>query len=267
MSKYSSVIGLDVHARSVTAYAVVIETGEVVKATFVGTNPAQEIAEWANNHLPGPWHAAYESGCTGFGLARGLKSLGIHCDVIAISTLAKSPKSRQSKTDAADAADIAYELLKPVRGYSCVWIPDEQTESVRALLRLRYRMADDVKAAKNAISSFLLLRGRCWNKRSPKTGKLKTTWGKEFRQWLASMAFDEVADQMTYDHLMRLLASVEAELASVQSDIDGLCKDPHWKPYVDALSAVKGISKSAALAVAAEIGDFSRFKTGRSLSC
>lgn len=41
---------------------------------------------------------------------------------------------------------------------------------------------------------------------------------------------------------------------------------PRWKPYVDAISLVKGVDWLAALLVAAEIGDFHRFRSGRDVS-
>ena len=120
MSKYSSVLGMDVHASSVSVCAIVADTGQIKEKTFRGTDVAAQIADWASKHLPGPFHAAYESGCTGFVLARKLLALGIHCDVIAVSTLAKSTRSKQRKNDRSDAANIAFELLKPVHSFSCV---------------------------------------------------------------------------------------------------------------------------------------------------
>lgn len=66
-------IGLDVHARSVAAAAFNPFTGEVVRRSF-GTD-ASEIAEWALG-FEDP-RACYESGPTGFHMARELRALGL----------------------------------------------------------------------------------------------------------------------------------------------------------------------------------------------
>ena len=67
-------IGLDVHARSVAAAAFNPFTGEVVHRDF-GTDAA-EIAEWALG-FEEP-RACYESGPTGFHMARELRALGLN---------------------------------------------------------------------------------------------------------------------------------------------------------------------------------------------
>ena len=66
MSNYVTAIGLDVHARSISACAFDPMTGEVVRARF-GYDPAS-VAEWALG-FESP-KAVYESGPTGFHLCR-----------------------------------------------------------------------------------------------------------------------------------------------------------------------------------------------------
>ena len=68
--------GLDVHARSTHVAAVEVRTGELRRARFAGgvTEPLAWLAG-----LPGPVHACYEAGPTGFGLYRLLRSMGVAC--------------------------------------------------------------------------------------------------------------------------------------------------------------------------------------------
>ena len=82
--EYRTSIGLDVHARSIRAAAFIPETGEVVERPFDCS--AAEIASWARK-LPQPARAVYESGPTGFHLARDLESLGVPCSVGAVSKM------------------------------------------------------------------------------------------------------------------------------------------------------------------------------------
>ena len=73
MFDYVTAIGLDVHARSISACAFDPMTGEVVRARF-GYDPAS-VAEWALG-FESP-KAVYESGPTGFHLCRALRALGV----------------------------------------------------------------------------------------------------------------------------------------------------------------------------------------------
>ena len=76
-------IGLDVHARSVSACAFDPFTGEVTQRVF-GTD-AGEIAEWVKG-FESP-KAVYESGPTGFALCNRLRELGVDCVVGAVSKM------------------------------------------------------------------------------------------------------------------------------------------------------------------------------------
>ncbi|MDD6399738.1 MAG: hypothetical protein PUF94_06590, partial [Collinsella sp.] len=91
-------IGLDVHARSVAAAAFNPFTGEVAHRDF-GTDAA-EIAEWALG-FEEP-RACYESGPTGFHMARELRALGLDCAVV-LASIYFSPVSLNRRTVRAKA--------------------------------------------------------------------------------------------------------------------------------------------------------------------
>ena len=117
MRNYTTYVGMDVHARSIQASGVDVETGEVFGRSFGNCPTAADVAGWLAT-LPQPVYCAYESGCTGFVLARGLRELGIACDVIAVSTLPRSTKDRKQKCDKLDARAIRREISNPDSGYS-----------------------------------------------------------------------------------------------------------------------------------------------------
>uniref|UniRef100_UPI003FF0E89F hypothetical protein n=1 Tax=Collinsella sp. TaxID=1965294 RepID=UPI003FF0E89F len=100
-------IGLDVHARSVAAAAFNPFTGEVVRRSF-GTD-ASEIAEWALG-FEDP-RACYESGPTGFHMARELRALGLDCAVAAVSKMQRPAADARRKNDRRDAEFIARMLV------------------------------------------------------------------------------------------------------------------------------------------------------------
>ena len=96
-------IGLDVHARSVSACAFDPFTGEVTQRAF-GTD-AGEIAEWVRG-FESP-KAVYESGPTGFALCNRLRELGVDCVVGAVSKMQRPAADRRRKNDRRDAAFLA----------------------------------------------------------------------------------------------------------------------------------------------------------------
>ena len=66
-------VGLDVHARSVVAHAMDVQTGESFKARLC-PDPV-DVTAWIQA-LPGPAAVIYEAGPTGYGLARTLQASG-----------------------------------------------------------------------------------------------------------------------------------------------------------------------------------------------
>ena len=265
MLKYTTYVGMDVHARSIQASAIDVTTGEVFTCSFGNCPQAADVAEWLKT-LPQPVYCAYESGCTGFVLARGLRMLGYDCDVIAVSTLPKSSKDKKQKCDKLDARAIRREIANPDSGYSVVWIPDEKTEAERDLVRCYRVAADVVKQAKQRMEMFLLRHGYVWNERT-KSGNLKKTWTRAYKQWLDSIGFDEPSAEKAFASYRRQVHDACQEFRELKRLIRELASQPEHKPYVDALTCLKGVEVENAVLARVEIGDFSRFKSGRKISC
>lgn len=87
-------IGLDVHARSITGAAFDASTGEMTVRKFAAA--PGEVASWILS-FESP-KAVYESGVTGFHLARELRSLGVDCIVGAVSKMQSTPTSARRTT-------------------------------------------------------------------------------------------------------------------------------------------------------------------------
>ncbi|MCB5291414.1 hypothetical protein [Arthrobacter sp. SO3] len=95
-------IGLDVHAVNVVGHALNPDTGEISTHTMAA-DPAM-VLEWIRRFEP-PVKVVYESGPTGFVLARYLRAVGISCVVAASSKLLRAPGDR-IKTDRRDVNAI-----------------------------------------------------------------------------------------------------------------------------------------------------------------
>ena len=265
MSKYSTYVGLDVHARSVTCQALNVRTGETKTKAFNDCPNADVIASWLST-LEGPVYCAYESGCTAYTLCRELRELGFECDIIAISTLPRSTRDRQQKCDKLDAKAILREIANPMSDYSTVWVPDSETEAARDLARLCDDAANATKRAKQQLQAFLLRHGYVWNEKT-KAGSRKKTWGKDHARWLDSISFEDAAAQAAYDAYRLHVRQAQEFEKECRELVARESQKPRWKPYVDAIMRLKGLDVANAFLAAAEFGDFDRFASGDQVSC
>jgi transposase len=264
-SEYASYIAIDQHARSVTMRGLDLTTGETRTRQLTDCPKAEQIVEWALSWASEPVRFAYESGPCGHHLTREIRALGHDCDMIAVSSIAKSSEDRCIKDDKRDARRLLGEISAPDPTVKAVWMPDEGCEAARDLVRA---YADAVSAARRAklqLAGFLLRHGHVWNERT-RSGNLKKTWTRDYIAWLDTISFAEKADRLTFI-CYRRFASEDIRRAG---ELAGFCKDmaasPRYRPYVDALCRLKGIDTISALTFVATIGDFSRFKNGRSVS-
>jgi transposase len=264
-STHASVIALDTHARTITAKGINLATGETKKKRFNDCPTPADIAAWITSSFPGPWRCAYESGCTGFYLCRELIGLGINCDVVAVSTVARSVQDKQNKNDRMDARRLLAELLNPVSGLSVVWLPDTECEGVRDLLRCYQDASLALRRARQQTTALLLRHGYVFNEKTP-TGKAKKNWGAAFMKWLNTVDLGSPYANAALAHYRLTVAEYGALVERLKSHIDAIATEARWKPCADALCLIGGIDTYSALVYAAEIGDFSRFKNGRSIS-
>ena len=104
---------MDQHARSVTASAIDLSTGESRSARLTNCPSAEQIASWAASWATPPMRFAYESGPCGFQLARDIRALGHDCDVIAVSSIPRSTEAKRMKDDRSDADSLLEALINP----------------------------------------------------------------------------------------------------------------------------------------------------------
>lgn len=169
-------IGLDVHARSVAAAAFNPFTGEVVRRSF-GTD-ASEIAEWALG-FEDP-RACYESGPTGFHMARELRALGLDCAVAAVSKMQRPAADARRKNDRRDAEFIARMLA--THNIVEVPLPDMAVEAARDLDRALDDATRELRRSRQRLNMFLIRLGRVWDERNA-DGARKKAWTRAHWRW------------------------------------------------------------------------------------
>jgi transposase len=135
--------------------------------------------EWPQG-LPGPVHACYEAGPTGFGLYRAAIAAGIRIDVIAPGKTRRERGDRV-KTDRKDAELLARLLL--AGQMKTITVPPVEVEAVRKVTARHDACRRDLMNARQRVSKMLLRDGRVYPK--------PTTLSQEHRRWLARQQFEQ----------------------------------------------------------------------------
>lgn len=256
---YATAIGLDVHARSITAVALSRDTGEVVSRTF-GYDPAS-VAGWILG-FPEP-KAVYESGVTGFHLARALRDMGVDCAVGAVSKMQKPAADKRRKNDRNDAEFLARQLL--AHNIVEVFVPDEQTEGARSLSRLLEDLRDDLTRAKHRLTHLLIRWGWVWDEKGP-DGKRRGTWTRAHWGWIRGIELPDACAQEALDCYISEVRHVEAQKKAIEKRVAQHAQEKRWHARVEALRCMKGIETATAFALVVEAGVFSRFGSARAFS-
>jgi transposase len=162
-------VGLDVSKEKI-AVAIADEGRDEPRYWGMIPNTVEEIRKLVNKlGEKGNLRVCYEAGPTGCGLYRLFLSLGIECEVIAPSFIPKKPGER-IKTDRRDSIKLA--KLFRAGELTPVYVPTEDDEALRDLVRAREDAKEDELRAKHQLSKFLLrndihppFKGKKWTRR------------------------------------------------------------------------------------------------------
>src|SRR5204862_7203749 len=116
---------------------------------------------------PNQLRVCYEAGPTGYTVYWELTALGVKCEVVAPSLVPVKAGDRV-KTDRRDAMKLARSYR--AGDLTAVWVPNEEHEALRDLVRAREAAKQDQLRARNRLSKFLLRHGR----RAPAGSKVWT---------------------------------------------------------------------------------------------
>jgi len=260
MLNTTTFVGLDVHARSIKAVALDAMTGEVRSATFA--YDAAAVAEWVRSLDPAA-KCVYESGVTGFDLQKRLAALGVDCVVGAVSKMIKPSADRKRKNDRNDAEFLARMLS--VGNVVEVWVPDDECEAARDLVRALDDAREDLKRCKQRLSKFLMRHGYAFSETTP-TGRRKGNWTAAHWTWIRSISFPEKADGDALAYYVDAVRQAMEDKARLEKLVEAEASKPRWKRRVDSVRCLKGIDVTSAADLVFEAGEFSRFKSARSFA-
>ena len=258
MKNVSIFVGLDVHKESIDIALVEGDRNSAVRyfGTIGGdlTDPDKAVKKIKKAHPEASLHFVYEAGPCGYGIYRFLTKAGYECMVVAPSMIPKRSGNR-IKTDRRDA--IMLSSLHRAGELAPVYVPREEDEAMRDLVRARQDAVKAGRVAKQQLKSFLLRHGVKFSG--------KGDWKQTHMVWLAGLAMPIPAQQIVLQENINTVKDCTCRIARLTSQIQEVL--PSWElaPVVKALQAMRGVSLHVAVTTVAELGDLKRFDNPRKL--
>ena len=244
-------VGMDVHQATISVAIAEEGREEPVSLGIIENTPEALLKLLKKLVKPGrELLFCYESGPCGYELYRFLKERGFSC-IVAAASLVPSKAGDRVKTDKRDARKLA--RLYRSGDLTAVWVPDEQQEALRDLVRAREEAVKDLQRKRNQLGKFLLRQGI----RPPKGIR---AWGAKHRQWLEGLKMELSAHQTVLWNYCHALDQAQERVKHLEQEIEIYAQNSVHKPVIDALKCLKGIDLITAVTLVAEIGEFGRFK-------
>ena len=242
-------VGLDVHKESiVVATAPEGDTAAELHGKIGGTLEALDklIRKLARPELE--LRFVYEAGPCGYVIYRHLKQRKYDCQVIAPS-LIPTKASDRVKTDRRDARQLA--RLFRAGELTAIYVPDEEDEAVRDLVRARDRAMVDQRRARQRLKGFLLRLGHRY------LGK--GNWSLAHLRYLADLKLSHAAQQIAFQEYVEAITVASERLERLTKAVEAAL--PSWKrePVVRALMSLRGVALINGMTLVAEAGDLTRF--------
>jgi len=199
----------------------------------------------------------YEATYLGFDLYRKLKSKGIHCDVIAPSSI-PLPPGKRVKTDRIDSTKLLEYYQKGM--VSFVYVPSEDDEMIRNLPRSRALLVKDLSKIKAHMIFLCRRMGLDYRKATHKPNA--NYWTKIHQKWLETQINQLPDHSLLRFNLSTLLGTyrnLEIQVDAYNNKIQEVAKLSPYKKKVEALEAFRGLDTLSALTLVTELGDIKRF--------
>lgn len=253
MQKYTTHVGLDVHADTIWV-AVARPDGENLSLGQIANRYAsvsQLLKRLKRKYER--LHFVYEAGPCGYDLYRQLNNEDSTCSVVAPSLIPRRPGD-QVKTDRRDAVILA--RLSRSGDLVSVWVPDAHHEAVRELVRCREDVKQAERRARQRMCAMLLRHSRHYD---------KTNWTQEHLRWLRKQRFEHRESQATFEHILEMITETGQRLRVLDKQMEESLEDWSLASLVRGLMAMRGVKLLTAMILTAELGDITRFTSAQEL--
>jgi len=242
-------VGLDVH-KSTIAVAIA-ESGSSEVRYFGEIRNTPEDINKALRKLSGAeatLAVCYEAGPCGYEVYRQLSSLGIDCMVVAPFMIPRKPGDRV-KTDRRDSQMLA--RLHRAGELTSVWVPSAGQAALRDLVRGRADFVLLQTQARQRLNAFLLRHGKRFD------GKSK--WTLSHFRWLKTIKCEFPSQQIVLQEYIDTVLHMQNRIKALDKQIELAGQKSELWPLIRNYMSLRGISRLVATALAAELGDITRF--------
>lgn len=164
-----------------------------------------------------------------------------------------SQSVRAIASDKRDSTRLA-QLLRAGE-LTSVWVPDEDHEALRDLIRARHDAREDLQSSRQRLVH-LLLRHEI---RPPQGVRIK------HREWLKPLTFERASQRIVFQEYLHAIYEVEERMKRLEAQIHEEAIQSEHAPVIQALQTLRGVAEVTAVTLVAEIGQFSRFSNPRQL--
>jgi transposase len=178
-----------------------------------------------------------------------LTNNNMDCVVVAPSKIPRQSGNRL-KNDRRDCLSLA--RLHRAGELTPVYVPTEEDEALRDLVRAREDGTRALRAAKQQLSAFLL--------RHDTVYAGKTKWTKPHFNWLARVTMPHSAQQIVFQEYIDTVTDCINRVQRLTEQIRHQSQQSSRHELIKALQAMRGISLIVAATIAAELGDLTRFE-------
>jgi len=251
-------IGLDVHKKS---WSVSIFSNYGEYKTFSQPPEVDKLVHYLSHSFPGAlYYAVYEAGFCGFWIHDQLREKGIQCLVVNPADIPTKNKERRSKRDRIDCRKLARSLRN--REIEGIYVPCRSKLEDRTLIRTRQSMVRKQTRCKNQIKAILFFYGVV----IPEEREM-SHWSRRFIQWIEQIRMERASGDIALKAHLEELNHLRQLIASLNRAILRLARTEEYRPAVNLLKSVPGISTLTAMILLSELGEVTRFPSLDELSC
>ena len=243
--------GLDVHK---TNWKVKARMDSTDIASFSQNPDPMALSNHFKMLYPGAeLKVVYEAGFCGFGIQRSLTALGIECIIVNPADVPSSDKDRKRKDDKRDASKLCREFIEGSLKKG-IYIPSNNMEHARTLVRQRYSLVKDQTRCKNRIKHMLMFSGINLNLD-------RERWSTKYVKALEKLECETIALRTALDLAIQEYKHIRSLTGQATLSIRKMARQAPFADVQQYLQSIDGIGLINGMVIQTEIQEIKRFKT------